>query len=59
MLKMIQKRLPIELSDNDAAFLQQNLQNRFNSLFYRVRMEYLNRFGTRCQRLQLNYLCQG
>ncbi len=45
MLKMIQKRLAIELTDNDATLIQQNLQSRFNSLFYRIRLEYLSRLG--------------
>ncbi|MBQ7568052.1 hypothetical protein IJT17_04530 [bacterium] len=45
MLKMIQKRLPIELSNEDAAYIQQNLQTRYNSLFHKIRLEYLNRLG--------------
>ena len=45
MLKMIQKRLPIEISNEDAASIQQKLQTRFNSLFHRIRLEYLNRLG--------------
>ena len=45
MLKMIQKRLPIELNSEEAASVQQNLQIRFNSLFHKIRLEYLNRLG--------------
>ncbi|MDO5297751.1 MAG: hypothetical protein Q4F00_14170 [bacterium] len=45
MLKMIQKRLPIEISNDDAVSIQQKLQTRFNSLFHRIRLEYLSRLG--------------
>lgn len=45
MLKIIQKRLSIELSEEEASHLQQSLQSRYNSLLYRIRLEYLNRLG--------------
>lgn len=45
MLKIVQKQLAIELTEEDAAHVQQSLQTRYNSLLYRVRIEYLNRLG--------------
>ncbi|MCR5662046.1 MAG: hypothetical protein K6G50_07955 [bacterium] len=45
MLKIIQKRLPINLTDEEASNIQQGLQTRYNSLLYRIRLEYLSRLG--------------
>ena len=45
MLKIIQKRLPINLTDEEASNIQQSLQTRYNSLLYRIRLEYLSRLG--------------
>lgn len=45
MLKIIQKRLSTELTEEEASHLQQSLQTRYNSLLYKIRLEYLNRLG--------------
>ncbi len=45
MLKIIQKHLPINLTDEEASNIQQSLQTRYNSLLYRIRLEYLSRLG--------------
>lgn len=45
MLKILQKRLAVALDDEEASLVQQSLQARFNSLLYRVRLEYLERLG--------------
>jgi len=45
MLKILQKRLVVLLDDEEASQVQQSLQARYNSLLYRVRLEYLERLG--------------
>ncbi len=45
MLKILQKRLAVALDDEEASQVQQSLQARYNSLLYRVRLEYLDRLG--------------
>ncbi len=45
MLKIFQRRLPVELNSEEAAQVQRNLQARFNSLLAGVRLEYLRRLG--------------
>lgn len=45
MLKIQQRRLPVELRPEEAHQVQQNLQARFNSLLAGVRLEYLRRLG--------------
>ncbi|MBQ7502206.1 hypothetical protein IJT93_05750 [bacterium] len=45
MLKIIKKHICIELTEDIAAGIRQSLQARYNSLLYRVRLEYINRLG--------------
>ncbi|MGE0492105.1 MAG: hypothetical protein AB7S38_23020 [Vulcanimicrobiota bacterium] len=45
MLKILQRRLPVELNSDQAVQVQQSLQARFNSLLAGVRLEYLRRLG--------------
>ncbi|MEW6281746.1 MAG: hypothetical protein AB1758_24265, partial [Candidatus Eremiobacterota bacterium] len=45
MLKILQRRLPIQLRPEEAYQVQQSLQARFNSLLAGVRLEYLRRLG--------------
>lgn len=45
MLKILQRRLTVQLRPEEAYQVQQNLQARFNSLLAGVRLEYLRRLG--------------
>lgn len=45
MLKILQRRLPVQLRPEEAYQVQQSLQARFNSLLAGVRLEYLRRLG--------------
>ncbi|MBQ7530063.1 hypothetical protein IJT10_09250 [bacterium] len=45
MLKIIKKQLPVELTEEGAVSVRESLQASYNSLLYKVRLEYLNRLG--------------
>ena len=45
MLKILQRRLPVELDEQQAQQFHQQLQGRFHSLLAGVRLEYLKRLG--------------
>lgn len=45
MLKIIKKQIPIELTEENAVSVRESLQACYDSLLYKVRLEYLNRLG--------------
>ena len=54
MLKITRKQLPIELTEEMASAVRQSLQARYNSLLYRVRLEYISRLGLENEACDLN-----
>lgn len=54
MLKIIKKHICLELTEDIAAGIRQSLQARYNSLLYRVRLEYINRLGLDVEDCDIN-----
>lgn len=58
MLRIIKKQLPVELTEEIASGLRQNLQGRYNSLLHKVRLEYLDRLGLEPDACDLTAACK-